>query len=156
MAIQLQIGNKTVSYPEPGDNPGWGEDGTKFAQLVADALTTVQGPNDITTTTTALSNDVSSDTAIAGLSFNLVEVRRATVEYVMVRIFDSGASTIVESGTITGDYDGTNFDISVEANDDSGITFNSNSSGQILYQSDDKTNNVSITMTYQAKTIDNP
>ena len=156
MSKQLQIGNKTFTYPDAGDNPGWGEDAAAWASAVTTALETVQGANDLPATSTALSNDVSSDTAITGLSFNLAEVRRATVEYVIVRIFDAGASTIVESGTITGDYDGTTFSISIEASDDSGITFNANNSGQIQYQSDDKTDNVSITMTYTAKTIDNP
>ena len=156
MSKELSIGNKTFDYPEAGDNPGWGEDAAAWASAVTTALETVQGINDIPTATVTLSNDVSSDTAISGLSFNLTLVRRATIEYVVVRIFDSGSTTIIESGTLTGDYDGTDFRISVEANDDSGIVFNSNNSGQILYQSDDKANPVSITITYEAKTIDNP
>ncbi len=156
MSRQLQIGNKVFSYPDAGDNPGWGEDATAWAQAVTTALSTVQGPNDIPATSTALANNVAVDTAIAGLSFNLTEVRRTTIEYVIVRVFDSGNTTITESGTITGDYDGTDFSIAIETTDDSGVRFNSNNLGQIVYQSDDKTDNVSITMTYEAKTIDNP
>ena len=56
MSRQLQIGNKVFNYPDTGDNPGWGEDATAWAQAVTTALETVQGTNDIPATTTALAN----------------------------------------------------------------------------------------------------
>ena len=156
MSKQLQIGNKTFDYPEAGDNPGWGEDAAAWAEAVTNALETVQGANDIITTSTALSNNVTTPTPIAGFTFDLSEVRRITAEYFIVRVFDAGATTVTESGTILGDYNGTDLVISVETIGDSGVRFDSNNSGQILYTSDDKTDNVSITLTFEAKTIDNP
>lgn len=156
MSKQLQIGNKIFNYPEAGENPGYGEDATAWAEAVTEALETVQGANDITPTTTALANNVSVATPVAGLSFNLAQVRRATIEYVIVRVFDAGTTTITESGTMVADYNGTEFAVSIESNDDSGVRFDANGAGQITYTSDDKTDNVSITLTYEAKTIDNP
>jgi len=156
MSKQLQIGNKIFDYPEAGDNPGWGEDTAAWAEAVTEALQSVQGPNDILTTSTALSNNVSTPTPVAGLSFDLSQVRRITAEYFIVRVFDAGATTVTESGTILGDYNGTELAISVEAVGDSGVRFDANNTGQILYTSDDKTDNVSITLTFEAKTIDNP
>ena len=93
MSRQLQIGNKVFNYPDTGDNPGWGEDATAWAQAVTTALETVQGTNDIPATTTALANNVAVETPIAGLSFNLVQVRRTTIQYVVVRVFDAGIPT---------------------------------------------------------------
>ena len=156
MSKQLQIGSEIFNYPEQGQNPGWGEDATAWAEAVTDALASVVGPNDILTTSTALSNNVTSATPVTNLSFNLIEVRKAVINYVVVRVFDSGSTTIVESGEMIADYDGTDFNLAVQASDDSGIRFDANTAGQITYTSDDKTNNVSITMTFNAKTIDNP
>ena len=156
MARDLTVGSKTYSYPEPGDKQGWSEDSTEWAQGVTDALTQVQGPNDILPRSAALANNVSSATAISGLLFDTGSVKHVNVEFIIERSYDSGASTVVESGQIIGNFNGSDFVISVKSvGDDTGIDINVNSSGQFTYTSTNLTGHVSSTIKFKAKTLDN-
>lgn len=157
MSKKLQIGNKFIDYPSDGQEAGWGFDATKFAELVAEALQTVQGPNDILPTSVSLVNNQTSAANIPGLLFNVSEVLFTSVECLVERVYDSGATKVSESFVIVGNFNGTNFNISVErTGDDTGINIDALDSGQFTYTSTDLPNHVSTTIRYQAKTIDQP
>lgn len=156
MSTTVTIGNKTFEIPDPGEKIGWAEDTTDYLIAIADALTTVQGPNDILQTTSALANNQSSPAIISGFSFSTANVVAIDSSFVVARTFDSGATTVTESGKIIGSYDGSVFTISVDSEGDSGISFDITNTGQITYTSSDLSNHVSSSITFTARTIDTP
>lgn len=156
MSKTLQIGSNIYTIPEEGDNPGWGEDLTAFFEGIADALENVQGPNDILITSAPLTNNQSTFANVSGLQFNTAQVQAIEVKYLIIRVYDAGASTVTESGTITGNYDGATFFISTQHVGDAGITFDITNTGQIQYKSSDLTSHVSSVIRFSGKTIDEP
>ena len=156
MSKTLQIGSTTFEYPTEGEKPGWGEEATAWAEAVTDALQNVQGPNDILITSATLTNNQITLANIPGLVFNTGQVQSIEVDYLIERIFDSGSTTIAESGKILGNYNGTDFDISQETTGDAGVAISINNSGQFQYTSDDKANHISTTIRFKASTIDQP
>jgi len=156
MSKQLQIGSTVYDYPEQGDKAGWGEDASAWAEGVTEALKNVQGPNDLLITSATLSNNQTIATNIPGLTFNVAQVESVEIDYVIKRIFDSGASTIVETGKILGNYDGSDFSISIETTGDSGTVISVLSSGQFQYTTSDLTNHQSSIIRFRAQTIDTP
>lgn len=156
MAKNRQIGSNPVIVPEAGDNPGWGEDTTNLLDKIIDALAEVQGPNDILTTSANLANNQTVAASVPGLVFNTGQVQSVIANFLVIRVYDSGATTVTESGTISGNYDGSTFFISVESTGDVGILFDITNSGQVTYTTDDKPNHDSTTIRFNAKTIDQP
>lgn len=156
MAKQLQIGSTIFNYPEQGDNPGWGEDATAWAEAVTDALENVQGVNDILVTSATLANNQSSAANIPGLSFNVGQVESVEVDYFIKRIFDSGASTVAETGKVLGHFDGSDFIISSETTGETGTVISALASGQFQYTTSNLANHTSSIIRFRAKTIDTP
>jgi hypothetical protein len=154
MSTTVIIGNKTFEIPDPGEKPGWGEDTTDYLIAIAEALSTVQGPNDILQSSATLANNVSSPIAVSGFSFSTADVLAINCEFFVTRVFDSGSSVITESGNIIGSFDGSIFSISVDSEGDSGVTFDITNTGQITYVSSDLTNHVSSTIVFKGATID--
>jgi hypothetical protein len=135
MSKTLIVGNEEFSFPEEGTNASWGEQVTDWASAVTDALTTVVQPNDITTTTAVINNNQSSAANVTGFSFDTSEVISINGEYIIKRTTDS--STLVESGTIRGNFDGTNWSVTQTAQGNAGVTFDITSGGQVQYTSTD-------------------
>jgi hypothetical protein len=156
MAKQLQIGSTIYNYPEQGDKAGWGEDATAWAQGVTDALQNVQGANDLLITSATLANNQSSAADIPGLTFNVAQVEAVEIDYFVKRVYDTGATTVVESGKIMGTYNGTEFVISSEVTGNAGITISVQNTGQFQYTSSDLANHTSSIIRFRAKTIDTP
>jgi hypothetical protein len=157
MPKNLQIGSTVFEYPEQGDKAGWGEEATEWATAVTEALQTVQGPNDIITTSATLINNQTTPANIPGLNFDVSEVQAIDIKYLVIRTFDAGASTVTEAGRILGSYNGTEFVISVETDgNDSGFDISVQNSGQFQYTTSDLTNHVSSIIRFEAKTIDLP
>lgn len=154
MAKLLQVGNQTFEYPEQGTELPWGEDATGWAEAVTEALQTVQGPNDKLKTEVTLANNQTTPTDISGLSFNVAAILAVTIEYYVERIYDGGATQIGESGVIRAYYDGTDFNISVQATEDAGVDITATNAGQFQYTSDNKANHTSSRIVFTAKTID--
>lgn len=156
MAKQLQIGSTIYNYPEEGDKAGWGEEATSWAEGVTDALANVQGPNDILTTSATLTNNQSTVTNIPGLLFNVAQVEAVEIFYDIKRVYDSGSTTIIESGKIQGNYDGSDFVISIDATGSAGVDITVTSAGQFQYTSSDLANHISSVIRFRATTIDTP
>lgn len=154
MSTTVTVGNKTFEIPDPGEKIGWAEDTTDYLIAVADALATVQGPNDILQTSSALANNVTTPTAIPNFLFDTSDVLSIDCDFFITRVFDSGTSTVAESGKIIGSYDGSEFTISVDSEGDSGITFDITNVGQVTYTSSNLTDHQSSTIVFKARTID--
>lgn len=156
MAKQLQIGSTIYNYPEEGDKAGWGEEATSWAEGVTDALSSVQGANDILITSATLTNNQTTATNIPGLLFNVAQVEAVEIDYLIKRTYDSGSTTVVETGKILGSYNGTDFIISQDTTEDAGVVISVTSAGQFQYTSSDLSNHVSSLIRFKAKTIDTP
>lgn len=155
MTKLLQVGNNIFEYPQQGTGEGHGEEATAWAEAVTAALADVQGPNDILLTTANLANNVSVAQNIPGLSFNTGQVQHVNVEFLITRTYDLGSSVVVESGNIRGNFNGSDFRISVETTgDDTGVLFDVTPSGQFTYTSSELANHVSSTVSFKAQTID--
>lgn len=155
MTKSLQVGNTIVEYPVQGTGAGHGEDATEWAEAVTDALANFLGPNDILLTTANLANNAATAQVIPGLTFNTGQVQHINVEFLITRIYDLGATTVVESGKIYGNFNGSDFRISVTSTGDvTGVDFDITSGGQITYTSSNLTDHQSSVVGFKASTID--
>jgi|688.fasta_scaffold526241_3 hypothetical protein len=136
MSKPLTIGSETFDFPLQGENAGWGEQVTDWATAVTDALSTVQGPADILLTSANIINNQSTFVNINGFSFSTATVDSFTAQYYVLRSTVSPAAKKVESGTINGNYDGTNWQISIQNTGNADIDFQITSSGQLQYKTD--------------------
>lgn len=161
MPIELIVNNLPFFYPVAGDEPGWGQSATDWAAEVTDVLNDLKGPNDILQTTVAISNNVSSFTNIASLTFNTGQVRSAVINYSVYRISTANPSGNAESGVLSITYDNsassgnkwllTGYGISGS----SGLTFNITDAGQMQYKSTDiGTSGYTGEMTFRAKALE--
>ena len=143
MAKTLIVNNTSYLYPSPGEDPGWGEEATGWAEEVTDVLSSLLGPDDILETTFNVNNNISVDTNVNGLSFNTGTVRSVNIQYSLYRVSDSTPSGNAESGIISLVYDNsaasgfkwtlTQGGISGNA----GVTFTITDAGQVQYKSTD-------------------
>lgn len=155
MTKLLQVNNTIFEYPQQGTGKGHGEDATGWAEEVTAALANFLGPNDILLTTANLANDVSTPAVIPGLTFNTGQVQHTNVEFLIVRISGSPSTTLVESGKVYGNFNGSDFRISVESvGDNTDIEIDVNASGQFTYTSSNLTDHTSSIISFKASTID--
>lgn len=131
MSKILIVGNEEFEFPEEGTNASWGEQVTDWASSVTDALQGVQQPNDILTTTAVINNTQASPANIAGFSFDTSEVISVNGEFIIRRTTDS--ANLVESGTIKGNFDGSDWNVTQVSQGNSGVTFSITAGGQVQY-----------------------
>jgi hypothetical protein len=129
------VGTETFEIPLENENPGYGEELTDFFVAVADALSTVQKPNDIIQTSANIANNISTFTSIPGFSFDTSEVRAISSRFIVIRSTVSPSQVLSEDGFIEGHFDGANWTISVRSNENAGIEFSITPAGQIQYKS---------------------
>lgn len=154
MSKPLTIGSETFDFPINGQNSGWGEQVTDWAEAVTNALQTVQGPADILLTTANIINNQSTFVNINGFSFSTATVEAFTAEYYVLRTTAIPAASKVESGHISGNYDGTAWLISIQNTGDAGIDFQITSGGQLQYKTDNMVgSNYSGVIKFKAKSI---
>jgi len=155
----LTIDNITYNYPGAGEDPGWGEDATGWAEGVTNVVNTLQGPGDILETTFNIANNQISPVNVNGLAFDTGVVRSAKITYSIYRISTANPSGNTESGTIDIVYDdsatsGNKWLIIQEAAGDSGVLFDITDSGQFTYTSTDiNSTGYSGIMKFKASTL---
>lgn len=137
MPKTIIIGTDSFDVPLQGDNPDYGESLTDLFEAIADALETVQQPNDILTQSGTIANNITVATSIPNFSFDTAEVQSINAEYIIKRTTAVPANNLVESGFIEGNFDGTNWSISRRQIGDAGVEFTVTSGGQIQYTSTD-------------------
>lgn len=159
MSRTLVVNNTSFDYPEAGEDPGWGEAATGWAEAVTEVLGTLVAPGDILQTTSSLANNVSSLTNVSGLLFDPAIVRAVNVTYNIYRISDTNPSGNIENGVIYLNYDnnasaGNKWLLSQQINGNSGVTFNITDLGQVQYKSTDiGSTNYSGIMVFGARTL---
>jgi len=164
MSKLLQVGNDVFEYPQQGTGAGHGEEATAWAEAVTEALANFLGPNDILLTSANLANGVATPQVIPGLSFNTGQVQHINVEFLIVRIYDVApvppeteptTTKIVESGKIYGNFNGSDFRISIEATgDDTGVELDVTAGGQFNYTSSELEGHQSSVVFFKGQTID--
>jgi hypothetical protein len=135
MAKIVTIGTETFEIPQVGSNPDYGSELTDFFVAIADALANVQEPNDILKTTANIANNITVPTNIPAFSFDTSEVVSINAEYIVKRTTTTPPENLTESGIIRGNFDGSNWTITIESEGNSGILFSITPGGQIQYTS---------------------
>lgn len=157
MSKILTVGTETFEFPEESENGKYGEEVTDWASAVSSALTTVQQRNDIPGSTATILNNISSFTAIPGFSFDTSEVISINCEFIVTRSTTVPAVTLVSSGFIQGNYDGSTWNVTVEYVGNSGVDFDINPSGQAVYKSTNLTgSNYTGSILFKAKVFNQP
>lgn len=160
MPVDITVNNVPISYPSPGDAPGWGEEATAFAEEVAEVLSDLNNENDILETTFTIANNT-ADAAVSGLAFNTGAVRSAEIAYSIYRTTDSVTSGVVEAGTMIAVYDdnaaaGSKWQLAIGpfSGPGAGVTFTITDAGQVKYTSTNMAGaSYSGEMRFRAKTI---
>lgn len=143
MPVDLIVNNQAISYPSPGDEPGWGEAGTQFAIEVAEVLGNIVGPDDILQTTFAIANNQASPANVVGFSFNTGTVRGAFVNYSIYRTSTTNPSGFAEAGQMSLVYDngaapGSKWLLGIgNMVGNAGVNFTITDNGQLQYTSTD-------------------
>ena len=142
MARNLTVDGTTYAYPDPGEDPGWGEAGSDWAEAVTGVLNSLLSPGDLLETTFNVANNISVATNITGLAFNTGVVRSALITYSIYRISTSTPSGKAETGQLNIVYDnsassGNKWLLTQEATGNSGVTFDITDLGQFTYTSTD-------------------
>jgi hypothetical protein len=155
--IQLTIRGTTYNYPEVGSTPSesWGEEASAWAQAVTETLQDVINDADILETVSPILNNVTTLSSVNQLSFDPSIVKQAEIVYTVRRTL--GALELIEEGTMYILYTPatTTWSMILRSQSNGGITFDINSSGQVLYKS---SNMVGMgiydgNITFRAKTI---
>lgn len=151
MSIPLIVDNTTFQYPTAGDEPGWGEAASGFAQAVANVLVDLKTNDDILQSAALISNNTSG--IISGLVFNITTVRSAKVEYTLYRT--TGSTEKLEAGTIVITRRDIAGDWLVEQDfvGDSGVALTVNNSGQFSYASDNYVGQTSGILKFRATAL---
>lgn len=152
MPKDLQVGSDIFEYPITGDG-NWGEEATGWATAVTNALTSVQGPNDILVRSAALNNNQTTPEDIQNLNFDTVAVLSVTIEYFIQR---NGTVVDTENGVCLANYNGSTWKITQESTGDLGVVLSITNTGQVQYTSTDYPGHTSSLIRFKAKTIDQP
>lgn len=99
----LKINTTTFNYPDPGTEPGWGEDATGWAKAVTDELTSLVPLGSLNTAQASLDNNQTAQD-VPGLLFTNLFTKTVTVLYRIERDTDS-MSPLVEQGYLYILYD---------------------------------------------------
>lgn len=143
MPINLNVNNNNFAYPSDGDEPGWGNAATGWAEEVTTVLSGVQGSDDILPTSFNVANNIASPADVVGLIFNPTTVRSAEVSYSIYRRTDT--NELAETGRMlvvykNGGNTGEKWSVGQTIlGDDSGVVFTMTDAGQIQYTSNDVT-----------------
>lgn len=144
MAI-LNVNGVPFNYPDPGSEPGWGEDATGWAKAINTLTGGLYAPGDILPTSTAITNNVSAATSISGMKFDITKIREATITYNIQRSSTTTLSGVTEGGQIVLVYNDITgiFTLTQTGEGDAGVVFSITSLGQMQYISSDigSTNN---------------
>jgi hypothetical protein len=138
----LTVGNQIFSYPNPGEEAGWGEDATGWASAVTEALNALIASGDILPTTLVLQNNQASFVDVTGLFFNASTIRAANINYAIYRVSNTTNPGLAESGLLMLDLNdtapvGSKWTLIQIKNGDGGVAFSVTDGGQVQYTSTD-------------------
>lgn len=158
MPKTLIVNNTPYEYPTSGDEPGWGNDATGWAEGVTNVLSDLLGPNDLLETAFNIANNQVSVADVTGLILNAASVRAGEISYSIYRQTDT--NSFVETGKINVAYNNASPNPNKwELNQGSivgnaGVVFTINNSGQIQYTSSNVSGaNYTGTMKFRLKSL---
>lgn len=144
---ELIVKGQSFNYPDPGREPGWGEDATEWARAITEAVAEVVAGGDILKAQAQLINDTAVPTNITGLVFSSLQTRLADINYVIQR------GTLQENGKITVSFDGTDWtNVSDYFGQAVGVKFSVLPTGQLQYTLTDSPEG-NATMFFRAITL---
>lgn len=146
---ELKVNSKVFQYPDPGKEPNWATDVTKWAKEVSDVLNSAFGLGTITETQTIIENNISNlnQRLIAGLIFNANLVKATQVFYRIYRKTQLTTETS-EEGVLSIHYSEADplnkWSISREITNGEPtlVYFDIDNNGQVKYWSSDKLLNI--------------
>jgi len=155
MSIEVQIDNTIYKIPIYGENK-WGENTTALLEALAQAISSVVGPQDILTRESILANNQTTPAPINGMRFDTSRVESGTINGVIVRIFPEALSLEPKQDTFfieSASYQG-KLEYSIRyTGSDAGVRIIGQDNGQFLYVSTDVTNTESIFIKFRGSAI---
>ena len=159
MSKNVFVGSEEFTLNTQGDSAGWGEDQQDLIQALIDAVNSYFGPGDIFPTSVLINNNQTTMIPVPYLYFDPAIVRFAEINYTCIRV---GTTTVYEVGKIFALNDPTvtsgnpwSLNIQNVGQNNAGITFDINSSGQVTYTTNDMTGyeNSQSKMVFSARAI---
>lgn len=131
----LIVNNTTFNYPDPGEEPGWGDDATGWAEAVTEALDSLAPAGTLNEAQSAIDNNQTNQ-EVSGLVFSSSLTKTATVLYRIQRDTDS-MSPLIEQGYLYILYSDGNWLMSreISTGTPAGVQLDVNVSGQVIYTS---------------------
>lgn len=152
---QLTVNNKTFNYPDPGQEPGWGEDATDWAKEVTTVLAFLLAPGDIVNSTATINNNQTTPDDINGMVFVNTQTRSAKVSYQVKRSVTGNIR--IQSGSLYLDWNPQTSQWILTHDftaGNAGITFSVTSGGQVQYTTDNMTGSGYVgEIKFNAKTL---
>jgi hypothetical protein len=156
---KITIGGNVYNYPDQGRDSDWGENASQaFYDLVA-IVSSLTGNGYISESTVTLENNIIVLTDVPSLLFSSTLTLTAGIKYLLV--VQDGTNTLTEEGTLILRYDA---DTAVPANstwkmtreytgDDSRVTFDVTSNGQVQYKTSNYALPATITMKFKTANL---
>ena len=158
MSVTVTVNNKSFELPSPGDE-GYAEDLLAFWEEISDVLNTVSAPLDILETDFNFTNNQVTPANVTGLTFPTSNIASFVSDYIITR--DDGTTKITEQGQLFGFQGDSGWELgrsnvitdSTVFGGEAGVEFSITSAGQVQYTSQDYTGQLTGTMTFRAKTM---
>ncbi len=103
---KIQIGTDIINFPNNGSDALWSPAIIQFAEVVADTLSGIIGPFDVTPKVQTLTNDANASPplALTDATFDGGNVRKFSLSYAIYRTRTDSTLSISEAGTLTGTF----------------------------------------------------
>lgn len=99
---KIQVGTDIVNFPNSGSDALWSPAVIQFAEIVADTLSGIVSPYDVTPKVQTLTTDGNTGLTLVGATFSGGNVRKFSLSYAIYRT--NGVTSISEAGTLTGTF----------------------------------------------------
>ena len=131
---QLNISGTIIDFPDTAASPDWSQGIILFAQLVANALSGLLGPNDVSPQVFVIDAfNAPAEINIPNLTFSGAAVRTANIRYGVYRT--TSTTTVFEEGDIQLIYDNADgiWGLTRQRTGDAKISFDITNAGQVRF-----------------------
>ncbi len=101
---KIQIGTDIINFPNNGSDALWSPAVIQFAEAVADTLSGIISPYDVTPKVQTLNTDTNTNLALGGATFDGGLVRKFSLNYAIYRTRTDSSLSISEAGILTGTF----------------------------------------------------
>lgn len=101
---KIQVGTDIINFPNNGSDALWSPAIIQFAEAVADTLSGIVSPYDITPKVQTLTTDGNTSLTLTGATFSGSNVRKFELSYAIYRTRSDASLSISEAGTLTGTF----------------------------------------------------